>query len=213
MEEIKWKLDAKNTDDYLELCQQAVDNDEVFANFRRMSPMNMIVENSPMKSGEEYYHCIEMQYPWLFAYYNDFMKSDSIGSPIKYPIRALEISPTTLRYIKTVGDLRKFFGWFDGMRIAEIGGGYGGLCKIIHDVFKPSKYTIYDLPVVQSLQEKFLRNFDIPCCFSDLQCETPPLDLLIAMYSWSELSHDLQNEYLTNVISKAIRSMRLITGL
>jgi hypothetical protein len=182
MEKVTWKLDAKNTADYLELCRRAVEDDEVFAKFRQMSPMDMIVENSPEKSGREYFDCISVQYPWLFAHFNEFMKSDTIGDPYKYQIGPFRISPTTLRYIKTLGDLHKFFGPLDGMRIAEIGGGYGGLCKVVHDVYKPKEYIIYDLPE------------DKPA---------PAIDLLIAMYSWSELSHDLQNEYLANVISKA----------
>lgn len=203
MAEVKWKLDKKNTADYLDLCRRAAEDDSVFANFRRMNPMNMIVENSPYKSGVEYYQCIEAQYPLLFNFFREFMKSDNIGSPHKHEIGPYEISPTTLRYIKTLGDLDKFFGSLDNMIIAEIGGGYGGLCKIIHDVYKPKEYFIYDLPEAQALQGKFLDKFNVPCCFSDMQFETPEIDLLIAMYSWSELSHDLQNEYLTNVISKA----------
>lgn len=203
MEKISWMLDPKNTTDYLQLCRRAVEDDAVFDNFRCMEPMNMIVENSHYKSGVEYYECIEAQYPWLFKYFRSFMKSDNIGSPAKYQIGPYEISPTTLRYIKTLGDLHKFFGPLDGMRIAEIGSGYGGLCKIIHDVYKASKYINYDLPEVQKLQSKFLECFEINTVFYDSELLAPSIDLLIAMYSWSELSHDLQTEYLTNIIRNA----------
>jgi hypothetical protein len=203
MEKIKWKLDKKNTADYLELCRRAVENEEVFAKFRHLPPMDMIVENSPYKSGVEYYECIEAQYPWLFAHFREFMKSDRIGSAIKHQIGPYEISPTTLRYIKTLGDLHKFFGPLDGKSIVEIGGGYGGLCKIINDVFKPEYYRIYDLFAAQALQFKFLEKFNVPCIYSVLPDAPKEIDLLIAMYSWSELSHDLQNEYLINVISQA----------
>lgn len=203
MAEVKWKLDKKNTADYLDLCRRAVEDDKVFANFRRISPMNMIVENSPYKSGVEYYECIEKQYPWPFAHFHSFMKADNIGRPKMYQIGPYTISPTTLRYIKTLGDLHKFFGPLDGKVIAEIGGGYGGLSKVIHDVCKPSKYIIYDLLEVQKLQTKFLNHFSVNPIFYNSELIAPPIDLLIAMYSWSELSHDLQNEYLTNVISKA----------
>lgn len=203
MEKVTWKLDEKNTADYLNLCHRAVEDNEVFKNFRRMEPMNMIVENSPYKSGVEYYECIEAQYPLLFNFFREFAKSDNIGSPYKYNIGPYEISPTTLRYIKTLGDLDKFFGSLDGMRIAEIGGGYGGLCKIVHDVYKPDNYIIYDLPEVLALQNKFLRKFGVVSTLLDKPEAPYEIDLLIAMYSWSELSYDLQNEYLNNVISKA----------
>lgn len=198
-----WKLDQKNTADYLDLCRRADEDDKVFANFRRMSPMNMIVENSPFKSGLEYFEIIKSKFLWLDDYFCAFQKSDSIGNPVTYKFDRCEFSPTTLRYIKTLGDLQKFFGPLDNLLIAEIGGGYGGLCKIIHDVYKPLTYAIYDLQEVRSLQRKFLEMFSIRPIFCDSELIAPPIDLLIAMYSWSELSHDLQNEYLTNVISKA----------
>lgn len=203
MAEINWKLDAKNTTDYLDLCRLAVEHDEVFANFRHSNPFKLIVENSPYKSGVEYYQCIEAQYPLLFNFFREFAKSDNIGDPEKHQIGPYLVSPTTLRYIKTLGDLEKFFGPLDGMRIAEIGGGYGGLCKVIHDVYKPLTYAIYDLPEVLALQNKFLRKFGVVPMLLDKPEAPYEIDLLIAMYSWSELSHDLQNEYLTNVISKA----------
>lgn len=203
MEKITWKLDQKNTADYLDLCRRAVEDDEVFANFRRMSPMNMIVENSPYKSGVEYLKCIQDKYPWLLDYMDKFKTSDTIGNPETFTYSVGEVSPTTLRYVKTLGDLHKFFGHLDGKSIVEIGGGYGGLCKIIHDVYKPEYYRIYDLFEAQALQFKFLDKFDVPCIYSVLPSAPKEIDLLIAMYSWSELSHDLQKEYLTNVISKA----------
>lgn len=205
MEEIKWKLDQKNTDDYLDICRRAVEDDAVFANFRRIEPMTMIVENSPKKSGLEYFDIIQKKFLWLNDYFGSFQSSDSIGNPVTFKFDLCEFSPTTLRYIKTLGDLHKFFGPLDGMRIAEIGGGYGGLCKIIHDVYKTKEYVIYDLPEAKALQGKFLNSFDFinVNLFHRHDKMAPPIDLLIAMYSWSELSHDLQNEYLINVISKA----------
>jgi hypothetical protein len=203
MEKVAWKLDQKNTADYLDLCRRAVEYDEVFANFRHMAPMDMIVENSPFKSGWEYFDTIYEKFNWLLKHMDKFKTSDTFGRPKMFRYSSGEFSPTTLRYIKTLGDLHKFFGPLDGMRIAEIGGGYGGLCKIIHDVYKPDKYIIYDLPIVQNLQTRFLEHFSIKPIFYDSEFIAPPIDLLIAMYSWSELSHDLQNEYLTNVISKA----------
>jgi hypothetical protein len=203
MEKVTWKLDQKNTADYLDLCRRAAEDDEVFACFRRMSPMNMIVENSPLRSGREYFGCIYYQFEWLMEYFDKFKTSDTIGNPEMFMYPVGEMSPTTLRYIKTLGDLHKFFGPLEGMRIAEIGGGYGGLCKIVHDVYKPDKYIIYDLPEVQKLQTKFLNHFSVKPIFYNSEFIAPPLDLIIAMYSWSELSHELQSEYLTNVISKA----------
>lgn len=203
MEKVNWQLDEKNTAAYLDLCRAAVEDENIFEHFRRTDPMTMIVENSPFESGWAYYDTIYYKFNWLMRYMDKFKTSDSIGNPKIFTYSAGEISPTTLRYIKTLGDLEKFFGPFDGMRIAEIGGGYGGLCKIVHDVYKPQQYLIYDLPEVLALQNKFLRKVGVVPTLLDKPEAPYEIDLLIAMYSWSELSHDLQNEYLTNVISKA----------
>jgi hypothetical protein len=195
-----WKLDQNNTEKYLDLCRRAVEDDKVFAQFRNMDPMTMIVENSPEKSGYEYFDIIYRTHHWLIDYFDKFCTSDIVGFPQKIPFGLRDISPSTLRYIKTLGDLEKFFGSLSGMAIAEIGGGYGGLCKIIHDVYAPSDYYLFDLPEPLALQKKFLSKFSI----SSVTDEYPEqIDLLIAMYSWSELAEDLQIDYLTNVITKA----------
>jgi hypothetical protein len=160
----------------------------------------MIVENSPEKSGYEYFDIIYRTHHWLIDHFDKFCTSDIIGSPQKIPFGLREISPSTLRYIKTLGDLHHHFGPLSGMAIAEIGGGYGGLCKIIHDVYAPSDYYLFDLPEPLALQKKFLSKFGI----TPVTDEYPEqIDLLIAMYSWSELSDELQEEYLNKVISKA----------
>lgn len=195
-----WKLEEKNTVAYLDLCLRAVEDDKVFSQFRNMDPMTMIVENSPEKSGYEYFDIIYRTYHWLLDHFDNFCTSDSIGSPMQIPFGLREISPSTLRYIKTLGDLHLHFGPLSGMTIAEIGGGYGGLCKIIHDVYKPSDYHLFDLPEPLALQKKFLSHFGVTPVTSEYPEQ---IDLLIAMYSWSELSEDLQVEYLDKVISKA----------
>jgi len=197
---MSWKLDKKNTTSYLEICQRAVDDEETFANFRQMDPINMIIENSPEKSGREYWNCINDRHPRLLPHFDKFQTSDDIGNPAKMFVGDYVLSPSTLRYIKTLGDLDNFFGSLSGMTIAEIGAGYGGLCKIIHDVYTPADYHIFDLPEPIALQKKFLSSFGINPITDEYPDE---IDLLIAMYSWSELSEELQVEYLNKVIKKA----------
>lgn len=198
----KWRLDTGNESSYLKVCNEAANNDHIFNTFRRSQPFRLIVENSPLKSGQEYSELIRQKFPWLLAYMDKFLLSDKIGDPQLYTIDGVDISPSTLRYIKTLGDLHHFFGSIDGMRITEIGGGYGGLCKIIHDVYKPASYSIFDLREVLKLQEKFLSKYNVsPELYpSPVYNES---DLVIAMYSWSELSSDLQVEYLDQVIKNA----------
>lgn len=202
---MSWVLDNYNEQGYLRTCKEAVDDDEVFAKFRRTPFFGLIVENSPLKSGLEYYDCIRMKFPWLLAHMDKFIDSDEVGSPRRFAIWDWVISPSTMRYIKTLGDLTKFFGTFDGKKIAEIGPGYGGLCKIVHDIFFPYCYSLYDQSEPLRLQRKFLNKFGVEPMLMSTIFENPEMDfdLCIAMYSWSELTHEHQIEYMEKVMKKS----------
>lgn len=199
---MSWKLDDNNHAKYIDLCRRSVEDDDVFAQFRNMDPMTMIVENSTVKSGLDYANYLQKTGIVKDGIYEntDFRTSDFIGNPALYNLGNIICSPTTMRYLKTAYDLIEHFGPLSGLSIAEIGAGYGGLCKIIHDVYKQSDYFLYDLPETLTLQKKFLSRFGIV----PVTDEYPEkIDLLIAMYSWSELLDDIQDEYLEKVIKKA----------
>lgn len=201
---MNWVLDKHNEDGFLKTCQDASENDEAFSKFRDNPYFGLIVENSPLKSGLEYYECIKNEYRWLLRYMDKFITSDEYGSPKTYRIGDWVLSPSTMRYIKTLGDLYKFFGDLDDFNIAEIGAGYGGLCKVINDVFSPNEYVLFDQPSVSSLQCKFLNKFDVyPIPAPHTDYINTKIDLLIAMYSWSELTHELQIEYMNNVMKRS----------
>lgn len=200
---MSWIIDARNEQGYLMTCKDAAYNENSFSTFRSNPFFGLIVENSPLKSGLEYFNCIQKEYPWLLSYMGKFVESDRLGSPKTYPIGSWDISPSTMRYIKTLGDLKKFFGSLDGKRIAEIGPGYGGLCKIIHDVYQPSEYVLYDQVWPVALQRRFLEEFSVFPRGYSFNDDNGEFDLTIAMYSWSELSHEHQIEYMNNVMKKS----------
>jgi hypothetical protein len=135
----------------------------------------------------------------------EFKTNDSIGNPntSTYPACGT-ISPTTLRYIKVVSDLSKILK--DKIKIIEIGGGYGGQCKIIHDYCKPSKYTMIDLAEPAKLQEKYLKNFGIKVN-SNIAVK---YDLCISNFAFSECYRDIQEKYIENILLKSKKGY--ITG-
>lgn len=202
---MSWILDNYNERGYLRTCKEATENDDAFSTFRGNPFFGLIVENSPLKSGLEYYDCIQKKYQWLLSHMSKFVLSDKVGSPKTYTIGNNIISPSTMRYIKTLGDLVNFFGPLNGKIIAEIGPGYGGLCKIIHDVYEPSLYCLYDQTEPLMLQQKFLNQFDVQPMLMPTTLGTPEkyFDLCIAMYSWSELTHEHQVEYMERVMKKS----------
>lgn len=204
---MSWIIDDFNEKGYLTTCKEAATNDGAFSTFRNNRFFNLIVENSPLKSGLEYYDCIQKKFPWLLRHMDEFIRSDKFGSPKKYAIGNWMVSPSTMRYIKTLGDLVEFFGhpMLDRMRITEIGPGYGGLCKIIHDIYEPSVYCLYDQPEPQRLQLRFLKEFGISAMKMPPVSESEGMDfdLCIAMYSWSELTHEHQIEYMNKVMKRS----------
>jgi hypothetical protein len=204
---MSWIIDDFNEQGYLTTCKEAAADDHVFSTFRRNRFFGLIVENSPLKSGLEYYDCIQSKFPWLLTHMDRFILSDNIGSPQRYAIGNWFISPSTMRYIKTLGDLTNLFGSLDGKNIAEIGPGYGGLCKIIHDVYKPQTYSLFDQLDPSMLQCKFLNHFKVDNLLFPYLSQTKEFefnfDLCIAMYSWSELSRDHQVEYMNKVMKRS----------
>lgn len=150
-------VSISETSSYPQLCQLAVENEEVFANFKRYPAYQAILEHVSYEHGKEYLDIILKEDPELVSLFNKFRENDLLGNPIVYDYGQYGIfSPTTLRYIKVARDLRKKFGDMSHMRVVEIGGGYGGQCKILSDLCGFASYTIIDLPEAVKLANKYL---------------------------------------------------------
>ena len=113
----------------------------------------------------------------------------------------LRLDPT-LAYLKLAGDLQSHFGNLDGYSIVEIGAGYGGLCKIIFDVHKPSCYTIIDTPENLELARALLKAQGIEgvrfLAFEELK-GNERFDLTISHFGFSEMGKALQDHCLNKV--------------
>ena len=135
--------------------------------------------------------------------------NDSIGDPHTVIYDDLgTISPTTLRYTKVLADLSFLFGPLDGMRICEIGVGYGGQCRLISALHKVELYRLVDLPSVLSLSKRYLEHFNInPSVEFTRPDELVPehYDLVISNYAFSELRREVQNFYLANILRHSNR--------
>lgn len=83
--------------------------------------------------------------------------NDRIGDPEAVDYQGQRISPTTAGYLFHYAQLRLLFGPLEGFRIAEIGGGYGGLASVICQA-EPvlNRYEIHDLPEPKRLAQVFL---------------------------------------------------------
>lgn len=197
---------------YLKVCQEAAENDEVFKDFKRHPDYTPILEHVSFSQGLGYLEEINQNFPYLLKYINRFATNDTLGNPYIYYYGELgiSISPTTLRYIKVLGDLMNLFGCLNGIDIVEIGVGYGGQCKIIYDWAKPKSYTLIDLSESLVLSGKYLkrqylkqqdldtiilRNADDP---SEIH-----YDLCISNYAFTEIGRNYQNFYAEKIIKNS----------
>lgn len=189
---------------YLKVCKAAVTDKKVFETFRREPDYIRVVEACGRRHGVDYLSVIRREYTHLMPYLPLFSTSDSVGFPKRFYYKGARrsFSATTLRYIKVLGDLEKLFGSLTDIDIVEIGGGYGGQCKIIYDIWKPRSYTIVDLPEALAISEKYLRHFKI----EDVIYKTPRTNfknsysLCISNYAFSEVDFNYQRKYAEKII-------------
>jgi hypothetical protein len=198
-----------DTHRYRAFCKLAAENDLVFEAFRR-HPAYSLVDGLGVASGQEYIDIAYLASPTLSKeYIEEFRKSDNVGAPIKYNLKNLGVfSPATLRYIKVAIEMSEMFGSLNGMRIAEIGGGYGGQCRALSVINKHiASYAIYDLPEPMALAKRFLSHFDTPrMSFLDVfDTEAAEYDLVISNYAFGEIEKTVQDVYLDKVINNSQR--------
>jgi len=155
--------------------------------------------------------------------WNLLLNNDSIGNPITYDFKNeidnynvkiilnnYNISPTTLRYISTGIDMIEYIihNNLNNLDIVEIGGGYGGQCKILFDLIKNynikiNSYSIIDLPSISTFQKKYLSllNYNDNIIYQNFNnIIHKNYDLCISNYAIGEFEYDVQIFYINNVL-------------
>lgn len=155
----------------------------------------------------EFLNYILTNYEDLVDLFFKFRENDILGNPVVYDYGKYGIfSPTTLRYIKVAGDLRERFGDLSQMHIVEIGGGYGGQCKIISDMCGFASYTIIDLEGCIALAKKYLELLNVENVYfiknTDIK-NRQKYDLIISNYAFSEIHKREQEEYIKCIIKNS----------
>jgi putative sugar O-methyltransferase len=191
---------------YKQFCKSAAENDEIFKIFRSHKKYTRMLEHVSYDLGQEYLNVIKDKNPHLLNLIHKFKENDKYGSPQVYDYDVATISPTTLRYIKVLSDIIDLFGNLENKNIIEMGGGYGGQCRVISCLFNYKSYTIVDLPEVCPLINRYLTTSNVTnanaIALSDLS-ENHKYDLFISNYAFTELPISLQLEYIDKVINKS----------
>lgn len=193
---------------YLKVCKDASENEEVFALFKCHPDFHEVLEHLSFKLGKVHLELIKKDNPWLLedVYLNNLLRNDLFGSPKIEDFGSFKASPTTIQYISVLSNLlNKFKNSLQNFKIVEIGGGYGGQCKIIQDICDIHSYDIIDLEEVTLLQKVYLIK---SVCYENVELLTNKqlkmaavnYDLVISNYALSEVSKEDQLEYVERIL-------------
>ena len=197
-----WQAENQIAVEYLDACVQAA-NTDAFNSFKSNPKYTTILEHVLKEQGQCYLNIArEMNEDALMENIELFKDNDKIGRPVTHAYPGIDgtISPTTLRYIKNTFEMALMLDGNEISRIVEVGGGYGGLCKVLSCVCDFDEYILIDLPQVSALQRKYLDQFPeisdkVKCIPSTDVKEIKDIDLFISNYALSECDLESQMAY------------------
>ena len=200
---------------YLQVCKDAIEQSSVWDSFRHNATFTGIVGGIPYEVGADCEDKILKAFGDNPALLDKFAEGDSIGQPPVYLYKKLGryMSPATMRYINVLIDLLKCSHIeFNKINIVEIGGGYGGQCKVIHDFIKPKSYTLIDFPEVLTLSKKYLEHFGIDAIYRNFDkglSKKIIYGFCISNYAYSEMEVAQQTFYDDAILNNSKRGYML----
>ncbi len=187
-----------DTDTYLSLVKISTLNDKYFSKFKANKEYRKILEHVSRGYGQDYWEIIKT-YEGMNIRLMKFITSD-FCSPYRFTYPGVgRVSSTNLRYAKIALDIEKLFGSTDKLNVTEIGVGYGGQTAALNELNGFARYQLVDLPEVQRFAEKYLKTF-YPLIPPKLSNDMKERDLLISNYAFSELSREIQEDYMEKYI-------------
>ena len=200
---MSWTLQDSAVTPYLSACRAAAQGSDFFKNFKSHPAYRHVLEHVSMEEGHQYLDEIEIDYKDKL---DEIKENDLYGTPIQCSYDGIGmISPTTVRYLKNTSDIVNKFGTsFDS--IVEIGGGYGGLCKVMSSFVKFEQYLLLDLEECNMLSRKYLSHFDLPTMSyqaEEIVNVEDNFDLLISNYAMSECNRETQIMYIERFVKKS----------
>jgi len=198
---------------YNNFCQECISDENKFSNFKNNPLYTGILEHASYEVGKVYIEYIEKMVDYtneIKPFLNEWKENDIYGNTTKFFYDKYDyISPTTVSYIYNYFKMKQRIPDIDTFKnIVEIGGGYGGQCKIISNKVKFDSYTIFDIKGPSMLQSKYLDLLNVKnteCLYPSIfdNFGNKDIDLIISTFAWSELSKEVQLFYFDNYIKKA----------
>jgi hypothetical protein len=218
---------------HVDICEEALTNEVVFNTFKSDPKYQHILEHTSVHYGREYAKLIINEYS-DYASKLDWEKlkeNDSIGKPnvINFPSlseynKSPNYSPSTLYYVyRGLDIIHKLLQDGKDINILEIGGGYGGQCKLIMDMCEMlnisiNSYGIIDLKYPSRLQNKYLSKFTYSnISFYEYGNITDfsvfkNYNKFFSNYALTEFDKHIQDSYVDNII-KYIEKFYILCNL
>tara|TARA_B100000427_G_scaffold91549_1_gene75607 strand:- start:491 stop:1315 length:825 start_codon:yes stop_codon:yes gene_type:complete len=206
-----WQAEDQIAVEYLAACVEAVENDEAFANFKSNPKYKTILEHVLKDQGQAYLNIAkDMNESAVWDNIEAFKENDKYGNPETHVYPGLDgvISPTTLRYIKNTFEMALMLDGAEVSKVVEVGGGYGGLCRVLSKVCEFDEYIMIDLPEVSALQRKYIDQFPdikdkVKCISTEDFGQIEDVDLFISNYALSECDLKSQMAYYDMIVANA----------
>ena len=202
---MSWEITSDARARYVDYLKKTHEEDH-FSKFRKNKDIRGIIEGVSESAGKSYLDKIEkLDASWLRANWHRIAENESVGSPdtVRFKDNLPPLAPVTLRYVWNGLELDRAVS-LRGKSVVEIGGGYGGLARIICALFEPQSYSIIDLPEALDIAHKYLNQFNIKTKLAFLPIDSVcNVDVFIANYSVAELDRIEQEKYLNNVILRS----------
>lgn len=201
------KTSLSDGSEYVMVCKDAVFHSGTFSKYKSATQYRIILEHTSYSLGLSYL-AISRHNHQVMQTLKAITQKES-GQPFVYTYPEIgKASPTQIRYAKVSLDLIHAFGTLNGLKVCEIGVGFGGQALHLLTSFPDCSYQIYDLfwPAklaiknIVSFDEKMQHRVQIATMTEKSKC-----DLLISNYAFSELNRAVQEEYLHNVIRDSSR--------
>jgi len=196
--------------EYLEACREAVEDDVAFASFRGDHRYRRVLEHARPDEGIIYYEkACAIDRAFVLENFHTFRENDLYGGAaiVRHPFGLISIA--SVRYIYLLNEIRRRVGPLEGADIVEIGGGYGGQCRMIMDVCKPRSYTIFDLGWPLLLTKKYLSKYGLDERVSLREYgdfdDIGNIDVVISTWAFCELTEPARDAYCFHVIRNSQR--------
>jgi len=196
---------------FKESCKLAATNNAFFNGFKRNEIITKVFEHVHPSFAHSLANFI-LETNFDLTKLSKCKENDEQGAPLTVNLEEPfgRISPSTLRYIKTLSDIIRLHGptILENKKIIEIGGGYGGLAKVICEYFNVKEYILIDLPEVLMLAEKYLKKYPNLDCVTFLAPnqlkDNETYDYVISTYAFTECRKSVQEIYLEKIVDTSL---------